>query len=124
MPFTPPETAACEQLTRMALDEDLGGVGDLTSLAVIPPDRQGEAAFVARSPGALAGLPAARMVFAMVDPAVAFEERLADGARLAVGEMLAVVRGPMRSILTAERTALNFLQRLSGVASLTARYVE
>jgi len=124
MPFTPPEAAACERLVQLALDEDLGGFGDLTSLAVIPPELVGEAAFVARSPGVLAGLPAARAVFAMVDPAVAFEERLSDGARLGAGDTVAVVRGPMRSILTAERTALNFLQRLSGVASLTARYVE
>lgn len=124
MPFTPAEAEACERLARLALDEDLGAGGDLTSLAVIPADRVGEAAFVARSVGRQAGLPAARLVFRLVDPAVRFEERLVDGSRLAPGDVLAVVRGPMRSILTAERTALNFLQRLSGVATLTARYVE
>lgn len=124
MALTAPEAAACERLVRLALDEDLGAAGDLTSQALIPPDMPGQAAFVARAAGRLAGLAAARMVFHLVDARVAFTDDLADGAAFAAGARLAVVRGPMRSILTAERTALNFLQRLCGVATLTARYVE
>jgi nicotinate-nucleotide pyrophosphorylase (carboxylating) len=122
--FTLAETNACNRLIRWALEEDLGGRGDLTSLAVVPADRAGRAALVARSPGVVAGLPAARQTFAAVDPAVSFEERVADGAAVAPGAVLAVVAGPMRSILTGERTALNFVQRLSGVATATRRYVE
>jgi nicotinate-nucleotide pyrophosphorylase (carboxylating) len=122
--FTLAETNACNRLIRWALEEDLGGRGDLTSLAVVPADRAGRAALVARSPGVVAGLPAARQTFAAVDPAVSFEEHVADGAAVAPGDVPAVVAGPMRSILTGERTALNFVQRLSGVATATRRYVE
>ncbi|MBY0227888.1 MAG: carboxylating nicotinate-nucleotide diphosphorylase [Gemmataceae bacterium] len=124
MPYPPAETDACRALLRLALQEDLGTAGDLTSLAVVPASMQGAAAFVARSPGVLAGLEAARLTFAAVDASVAFETRLEDGAKLSKGSGIATVRGPMRSILTAERTALNFLQRLSGVATQTARYAE
>src|SRR5262249_38510582 len=99
MSFTPEESAACETLARLALDEDLAGAGGWTSLAVIPQGRVGRAVFVARSAGVLAGLPAARLVFALVDPTVQFEERVADGTALAPGSHLAVVSGPMRSIL-------------------------
>lgn len=123
MTFSIAEAEACERLARIALDEDLGSVGDLTSQAVTPPDRQGQAVFVARTPGVLAGLPAAKLVFGLLGPGVQFEEQARDGTVLAAGAPLAVVRGPMRSILVGERTALNFLQRLSGVATLTARYV-
>jgi nicotinate-nucleotide pyrophosphorylase (carboxylating) len=123
MSFTPAEAAACERLVRLALDEDLGTAGDLTSQAVIPADLAGQAVFVARGPGVLAGLPAAALTFALVDPSVVFTPLLADGSALQRGTRLATVRGPMRSILTGERTALNFLQRLSGVATQTARHV-
>jgi nicotinate-nucleotide pyrophosphorylase (carboxylating) len=122
--FTLAETNACNRLVRWALEEDLGGRGDLTSLAVVPEGLAGRAALVARSPGVVAGLPAARLTFSAVDPAVSFEERVADGAAVAPGAVLAVVAGPMRAILTGERTALNFVQRLSGVATVTRRYVE
>lgn len=124
MPFTAAEAAACERLARLALDEDLGLVGDLTSLSVVPAQTQGQAVFAARGPGRLAGLPAAQVVFHLVDPGVSFEPLIPDGSPVEKGTQLAIVRGPMRSILTAERTALNFLQRLSGVATLTARYAE
>jgi nicotinate-nucleotide pyrophosphorylase (carboxylating) len=123
MHFTTAEAEQCERLARLALDEDLGAIGDLTSQAVIPPDCMGQAVFVARTSGTLAGLPAARLVFSLVDPTVSFEEQRYDGTMLSAGAALATVRGPMRSILMAERTALNFLQRLSGVATLTARFV-
>jgi nicotinate-nucleotide pyrophosphorylase (carboxylating) len=116
------EHAACERLARLALDEDLGQPGDLTSTALIAPDLVGQAVFVARAPGVVAGLPAARLVCEMIDPRLEFVEAVEDGSAVTPGDRLAVVRGPMRGILTAERTALNFLQRLSGVATQTAAY--
>jgi nicotinate-nucleotide pyrophosphorylase (carboxylating) len=122
--FTPEETDACRRLLRSALDEDLDTVGDLTSQAVIPPALGGRAALAARSPGVLAGLPAIRMVLAEVDVALRLEAYLDDGDALAAGAAIAQISGPMRSLLSAERTALNFLQRLCGVATLTRRYVD
>jgi nicotinate-nucleotide pyrophosphorylase (carboxylating) len=109
---------------RLALQEDLGPAGDLTSAAVIPPDLTGRGVFVARAPGVVAGLPAAGLVFAAIDPKLKFEERCADGTAVKPGDALATVSGPMRGLLSGERTALNFLQHLSGIATLTRRYVE
>jgi nicotinate-nucleotide pyrophosphorylase (carboxylating) len=123
MTFTPAEADACRRLAQMALDEDLDGVGDLTSAAVIPPERPGQAVLVARAPGVVAGLPAAEMSFRLVDPELVFTAECGDGADVVRGTRLAVVRGRMRSILTGERTALNFLQRLSGIATQTRRHV-
>ena len=123
MPFSLEETAACSRLSRLALDEDLGTPGDLTSQAVIPEAAIGQAVFVSRATGVIAGLPAARFVFGLLDPKVSFQELLADGSPIHQGTQLAIVRGPMRSILIGERTALNFMQRLSGIASLTAEHV-
>ncbi len=122
--FTAAEATACRRLLDLALEEDLGANGDLTSLAVIPPDTPGRAALVARADGVVAGLPAAEMTFSAVDPQLSFQTRIADGTAVQPGAVLAVVSGRMRSILTGERTALNFLQRLSGVATATARYVQ
>jgi nicotinate-nucleotide pyrophosphorylase (carboxylating) len=124
MTFTAAEAAACQRLATWALEEDLDQAGDLTSQAIIPADLEGRAAFVARSPGVVAGLPAAACVFRLVDPEAVFHPALADGSRVGRGNRLATVRGKMCSILVGERTALNFLQRLSGVATQTARYVE
>lgn len=122
--FTPAETAACRTLVDLALAEDRGGRGDRTSLALIPATQPGRAAVVARSPGVVAGLPAAQMVCAAVDPAIVFEPNVSDGSVLERGTVLATISGPLQAILVAERTALNFLQRLSGVASLTRKYVD
>jgi nicotinate-nucleotide pyrophosphorylase (carboxylating) len=122
--FTSAESDACRRLVELALAEDLGTVGDRTSAAVIPADLRGRAAFVARTPGVLAGLPAVRMVAAAVDPSLELEEVQHDGDVLAAGERIAILSGPMRSLLAVERTALNFLQRLSGVATLTRRFVD
>jgi nicotinate-nucleotide pyrophosphorylase (carboxylating) len=122
MTFSAAEMAACERLARAALDEDLGTAGDLTSQAVIRADAVGQAVFRPRVPGVVAGLPAARLVFTLVDTALTFEEVVHDGARIEPEMRLAVVRGPLRSLLTGERTALNFLQRLSGIATLTSHY--
>jgi nicotinate-nucleotide pyrophosphorylase (carboxylating) len=122
--FSPVETEACQRLVTLALCEDLGSAGDITSQAIIPESLQARVVFVARSAGVLAGLPAAAMVIAAVNPRLAFEPLQADGATLQTGARIATVSGPMRSILAAERTALNFLQRLSGIATLTRRYVD
>src|SRR5207248_6817625 len=113
MSFTPDETAACRRLVELALQEDLNGAGDLTSQAVIPADLRGRAEFVAHAAGVLAGLPAVALVLAQVDAQLQFEPLVADGSAVSDGQRLAAVSGPMRSILSAERTALNFLQRLS-----------
>jgi nicotinate-nucleotide pyrophosphorylase (carboxylating) len=118
------EIAACQTLIKLALAEDLGSAGDLTSQAVIPPDCAGRAVFVGRTWGTIAGLPAAAAVVGTVDPRLHLQTLVEDGTRVEAGARLAVVSGPMRSILAAERTALNFLQRLSGVATQTRRYVD
>jgi nicotinate-nucleotide pyrophosphorylase (carboxylating) len=123
MMFTPPETIACRRLVELALQEDVGG-GDLTSQAVIPEALEGRGIFVARAPGVLSGLPAAALVFATLDPRVRFEPLLTDGDSVQPGSRLATVAGPMRSILSGERTALNFLQHLGGIATQTRRYVD
>src|SRR5262245_13561979 len=123
-PFSPAEAAASRALVDLALREDLGTAGDLTTRAFIPPDWMGRAAFAARAAGVLAGLPAAEMVMSAVDPKLDFRPLVPNGTRLKRGDRLAVVSGSMRSILIGERSALNFLQRLSGVATLTRRYVD
>ena len=122
--FTPAELDACHKLVALALAEDLGTTGDCTSNAVIPAEMRGSAAFVARSHGVLAGLPTVQLVCAAVDQELSIEGHLADGSPLMKGSTIATVSGPLRSLLAAERTALNFLQRLSGIASLTKSYVD
>jgi nicotinate-nucleotide pyrophosphorylase (carboxylating) len=118
--FTPEEAAACRRLVDLALAEDLGTTGDRTSLALIPAEQTAPAAFVARTSGVVAGLPAA----AMVCERLRFEPQLTDGSVVERGTVLATVSGSLQHILSAERTALNFLQRLSGVATLTRRFVD
>jgi nicotinate-nucleotide pyrophosphorylase (carboxylating) len=123
--MTPAEVGCLNVLIDLALAEDLGDDGDVTSRATISERLRGKAAFVARAPGVLAGIEAAEQVFQRrVDPKVEFQVQRADGYRLAKGETFATVEGPMRSILMGERTALNFLQRLSGVATLTRQFVD
>lgn len=123
-PFRTDELAACRSLVNLALSEDLGTVGDRTSLCLIPVAQQGRAAFVARGPGVLAGLPAAAETISAVDPNLNVEPALHDGSSLVRGTVIATINGSLRSILAAERTALNFLQRLSGIATLTRRFVD
>lgn len=142
------ETSAADALIRLALAEDLGSTGDRTSLATIPETTQARAAFVARTDGVVAGLPIAARVCAAVggdlnfSPALleffdrlsvqrpelrgqlVFTPEVPDGTLTQRGTVLATVSGPLRAILAAERTALNFLQRLSGVASLTRKFVD
>jgi len=122
--MTPAETGYLTILIDLALTEDLGDEGDVTSKATIPAGVRGAAAFVARGPGVLAGIEAAERVCKRVDPQLEFAALRQDGYRVAKGETFATVEGPIRSILMSERTALNFLQRLSGVASLTRQYVD
>jgi nicotinate-nucleotide pyrophosphorylase (carboxylating) len=119
--FDPPITAVREAVRR-ALREDIEPLGDVTA-ALLPEGVTGRAAVVSRGEGVLAGSCCAREVFARVDPDVQLDWRLEDGAALEGGETIATVSGPLASILTAERTALNFLGHLSGVATLTRRYV-
>jgi nicotinate-nucleotide pyrophosphorylase (carboxylating) len=121
--FSDEERTAAQRLIDWALREDTGD-GDQTSLAVIPVGQQGVADFVARSPGILAGLEAAQMVFAALESALRFLPLVTDGSRVQPGQRLATVSGPLRALLTGERTALNFLQHLSGVATLTRQHVD
>lgn len=113
-----------EPLVRQTLLEDLGRAGDLTSNLIIPAESRARLRLVAREAGVLAGMDIARLAFALMDPAIAFKVVLRDGARLQAGDVLATVEGPARAILSAERTALNFLGHLSGVATATARIAD
>jgi nicotinate-nucleotide pyrophosphorylase (carboxylating) len=124
MAFSSAEQAACRKLIDLALAEDLGTTGDLTSQTIIPADLRGQAVFVARADGVVAGLPAAAMTCAAIDSALTFEMLADDGDKVRHGSKLARVAGPMRSLLASERLALNFLQRLSGVATFTAVFVQ
>ena len=99
-------------------------LGDLTSTALIPADAIGTGQFVARVAGVLAGVAAATEVFAQLDPAVTVTWAAGDGDRLAAGQRLGTVSGPLRSVLTGERSALNFLGHLSGIATLTRAHVD
>lgn len=103
--------------------EDIGP-GDVTSRLTIPADRLCRARLLARTDGILAGINVCRQVFLALDRSVQFAPRLKDGARFPKGRVLAEVRGRARPILAAERTALNFIQRLSGIASATRRFVD
>jgi nicotinate-nucleotide pyrophosphorylase (carboxylating) len=115
-----PET---KHLINLALSEDIGA-GDVTSKALVESQAAGQAVIVAKQDGVLAGLPVAKMVFQAVDPTVVFRMLKRDGGRIKNGEKLALIQGKTKGILSAERTALNFLQRLSGIATLTSKYVE
>jgi nicotinate-nucleotide pyrophosphorylase (carboxylating) len=105
-----------------ALAEDVGP-GDFTTLWTVPEDRQAEARIVAKSPGVIAGSEVAAEVFRRVDPSLEVSVDAEDGTAVKPGDVAMTIRGAARSILTAERTALNFMQRLSGVATVTRRYV-
>lgn len=112
-----------DTLIALALAEDIGD-GDVTARYFVPEDRRACAFVIVRKSGVVSGVDVAARVFSTIDPELSVEVLIEDGSRVAPGAMLMRVEGSARSILTAERTALNFLQRLSGVASLTARYVD
>jgi len=122
--FDEPERAAARTLIELALAEDLHDAGDLTSRSLIGEQERAAVQIVARRLGVLAGLPVAKMVFAQLDPSVRCETQVEDGSRLESGTVIATLSGPLRSLLTGERTALNFLGHLSGVATLTRQFVD
>lgn len=112
-----------EELVDRTLAEDLGW-GDVTTEAIIPAELTGKASMVAKARGMLAGIEVARLVFCRVDPPVQFNIIIPEGSRIQPGDLIAKLEGKVASILKGERTALNFLQRLSGIATETSRYVE
>jgi nicotinate-nucleotide pyrophosphorylase (carboxylating) len=118
-PLTDPRTA---ELVRLALEEDVGS-GDATSEALVPAIRRIRAHILTREPCVVCGGEVAAYVFRSVDPAIHCHPLVGDGASAAAGETILRIEGPARGILTAERTALNFVQRLTGIATLTAEYV-
>jgi nicotinate-nucleotide pyrophosphorylase (carboxylating) len=114
--------ALIRDIVALALAEDIGP-GDLTTRATVDPSRTARAEVMAKEDGVIAGLSVAVATFRAVDPGLRFLAFVADGERVGPGKAIARVAGSAQAILTAERTALNFLQRLSGVATLTSRYV-
>ncbi len=122
--FADPDRLAARELIHLALKEDLADRGDLTTSAVIPAAAIGSVSIVVRKPGVVSGLPIVLLVFAEVDPEVRVELHAADGDSAQRGTVVAVLTGRTRSLLIGERTALNFLTHLSGVASLTRRFVD
>ncbi len=118
-PPTAPWPGSWEPLARLALAEDLGRAGDLTSDALVPPDALAAGGLVARRAGRIAGMEVARTVFTGLDPRVSIEVLAADGDDAGAGETLARLSGNARALLAAERTALNFLGHLSGIATAT-----
>jgi nicotinate-nucleotide pyrophosphorylase (carboxylating) len=112
-----------EPVVRRSLAEDLGSGGDITSRAVISPDATARAHIVAREAGILAGVQPVALTFRLIDPTVELRFEVSEGASVEAGDVVATVEGPTRSILTAERTALNFLGHLSGVATATEALV-
>jgi len=118
-----PPAHTWRRLLELALEEDVGP-GDLTTRAVVEPDRQANAFIEARAALVSCGIDVAGAVLHQVDPATRFERRAAEGATASPGDALALVSGPMRALLVAERTMLNFLQRLCGVATHTRRFVD
>lgn len=112
-----------EDLIKRALEEDIG-YGDITTQNLIPAGQEARGLFKAKASGVVAGIQVSEAVFRHLDREVEFEIRKNDGERIAPGEILAVVQGRTRTVLTGERTALNFLQRLSGIATKTRQVVE
>ncbi len=123
-PLPPLPDVVLEPIVKLALAEDLGAAGDVTTDALIDPEADGRWAVRARRPGIVAGLDAATLAGWLIDPDMVFEVSTPDGARVGAGETILEIEGPARSVLTAERTMLNFIGRLSGVATLTRVYVD
>jgi nicotinate-nucleotide pyrophosphorylase (carboxylating) len=113
-----------EPIVRAALLEDLGRAGDITTDAVIPADARLRGAIVAREPGVVAGVDAAVLAFTLIDPAITVAVERPDGSQVDRGEAVLRLEGPARSILSAERVALNLICRLSGIATATAALVD
>jgi nicotinate-nucleotide pyrophosphorylase (carboxylating) len=115
--------SSLKETVRLALREDIG-TGDVTTLSTVPPAQQARAEIVAKAEGVLAGLPVVEEVFRQVDSSLIVTRTLQEGARIKPGDVLCEVRGSAQSILIGERVALNFLQRLSGIATRTATFVK
>jgi nicotinate-nucleotide pyrophosphorylase (carboxylating) len=125
LPFTnPPHALLIEPIVLHALEEDLGRAGDITSDLIIPATKKAKVKLAARKPGAVAGLIAAECAFHMVDPDLKFTVKLPDGSQAKSGALVATIEGSARSILTAERVALNFAGHLSGIATATRALVD
>ena len=114
---------AVDPLIDLAFAEDIG-IGDVTTEATVPSTQKGIGTLLAKSDGVVAGLPVAERVFAKLDETLKFRARVSDGETVKAGTPIAEVQGSAKSILIGERTALNFLQRLSGIATLTAQFVK
>ncbi len=114
---------AIDQAVQRALDEDLGRAGDITSIATIPETTPARAIMVARQVGVIAGLPLAVATFQKLSPDINISAHFRDGSTVAAGVHVLTISGPARAVLAGERTALNFVGRLSGIATLTADYV-
>jgi nicotinate-nucleotide pyrophosphorylase (carboxylating) len=117
------DEASLHQIVLMALEED-GAFDDVTTGALVPSELRGKAALIAKQAGVVAGLPVVAAVFRVVDPSLAFRPLVEESARVEPGKVIAEIEGPAQTILRGERVALNFLQRLSGIATATARLVE
>ena len=121
--FPEPSFSQIKKIVKSALKEDIGR-GDITSRAIVPADLNYNARLVAKESGIVAGLTVARLCFELVDPDIQLKSKYRDGDRLEKGEDIATISGPARGILSAERTALNFLQRMSGIATRTHQFVD
>ena len=123
VPFAPLDPALYREVVRRALAEDLGW-GDVTTDATVGPDRRARGVLLVKSPCVIAGIQVAEEAFRQLDPAIAFEIHRQDGQRCSAGDIVAEARGSAAAMLTAERTALNLLQRMSGIATLTRAFVD
>lgn len=123
VPFGPLDPALYREIVRRALAEDLGW-GDVTTEATVSPDQRAHGVILVKSPCVLAGIQVAEEAFRQLDPAIVFEIHRQDGVRCAPGDVVAEARGSAAAMLTAERTALNLLQRMSGIATLTRAFVD
>ncbi|HLF26989.1 MAG TPA: carboxylating nicotinate-nucleotide diphosphorylase [Anaerolineae bacterium] len=115
--------AQAKPIVRRALDEDIGS-GDVTTRCTVSPDATFAGRFIAKEPGVMAGLAVAQLTFALLDARVQFTAQIADGDPVKKGAAFATITGPGHALLSGERVALNFLQRMSGIATLTRRFIE
>jgi nicotinate-nucleotide pyrophosphorylase (carboxylating) len=123
VPFQPLDPALYREIVRRALAEDLGW-GDVTTEATVPPELRARGVIVVKSPCVIAGVEVAAEAFLQLDPGCVFDRKRKDGDRCQPGDIVAELRGQASAMLTAERTALNFIQRLSGIATLTRCFVD
>ena len=114
---------ACQRIVKLALEEDLAGQQDLTTVALVPADRQGAANVVSREPGIVAGISSVQVVLDELEADLTATSTVADGDKIDAGTTLIRLEGNVRHLLTAERTLLNLLSRLMGIATLASRYV-